>query len=79
MKRHRFLSLAAVLGAEAVLGGFDRKGEFNTMSEEEVDAATHAILKAAPAGRVMIGADCTVGSAPLANILASVAAAHGAR
>jgi len=62
-----------------VLGGFDRKGEFNTMSEEEVAAATLAILKAAPAGRVMIGADCTVGSAPLANILASVAAAHGAR
>ena len=62
-----------------VLGGFDRKGEFNTMSEEEVAAATHAILDAAPAGRVMIGADCTVGSAPLANIQAAVAAAHGER
>ena len=62
-----------------VLGGFDRKGAFNTMSEEEVAAATHAILEAAPAGRVMIGADCTVGSAPLANIQAAVAAAHGER
>ena len=60
-----------------VLGGFDRKGEFNTMSAEEVAAATRAILGAAPAGRVMIGADCTVGSAPLANIQAAVAAAHG--
>lgn len=62
-----------------VLGGFDRKGEFNTMSEEEVATATHAILKAAPTGRVMIGADCTVGSAPLANIQVAVAAAHGER
>ena len=60
-----------------VLGGFDRKGEFNTMSADEVAAATRAILDAAPAGRVMIGADCTVGSAPLANIQAAVAAAHG--
>ena len=62
-----------------VLGGFDRKGEFNTLSAEEVAAETHAILKAASAGRVMIGADCTVGSAPLANIQAAVAAAHGER
>ena len=62
-----------------VLGGFDRKGVFNTLSDEEVAAETHAILKANPAGRVMIGADCTVGSAPLANIQAAVAAAHGER
>ena len=59
-----------------VLGGFDRKGEFNTLSAEEVAAATREILQAAP-GRVMVGADCTVGSAPLANIQAAVAAAHG--
>ena len=62
-----------------VLGGFDRKGEFDTLSAEEVAAETHAILEAHPAGRVMIGADCTVGSAPLANIQAAVAAAHGAK
>lgn len=62
-----------------VLGGFDRKGVFNTLSDEEVAAETHAILKANPAGRVMIGADCTVGSAPLANIQAAVVAAHGER
>jgi uroporphyrinogen decarboxylase len=62
-----------------VLGGFDRKGALNTLSEDEVAAETHAILKSAPAGRVMIGADCTVGSAPLANIQAAVAAAHGER
>jgi hypothetical protein len=62
-----------------VLGGFDRKGALNTLSEDEVAAETHAILKSATAGRVMIGADCTVGSAPLANIQAAVAAAHGER
>ena len=62
-----------------VLGGFDRKGAFNTISDAEVVAATHAILDGNPAGRVMIGADCTVGSAPLANIQAAVAAAHGER
>jgi hypothetical protein len=28
-------------------------------------------------GRVMIGADCTVGSVPLENIFAANAAAHG--
>lgn len=60
-----------------VLGGYDRKGEFNTLSAEEVAAETRAILAAHPASRVMIGADCTVGSAPLANIQAAVAAAHG--
>lgn len=38
---------------------------------------THQILQANPTGRVMIGADCTVGSAPLANIQAAVSAAHG--
>ena len=62
-----------------VLGGFERKGELNALSAEEVAVETHTILKAAPAGRVMIGADCTVGSAPFANIQAAVAAAHGER
>ena len=62
-----------------VLGGFDRKGSFNTLSAEEVAAETRAILAANPAGCVMIGADCTVGSAPLANIQAAVAAAHGVK
>ena len=62
-----------------VLGGFDRQGTFNTLSAEEVAVETHAILAANPAGRVMIGADCTVGSAPHANIQAAVAAAHGER
>jgi uroporphyrinogen decarboxylase len=62
-----------------VLGGFDREGEFNTLSADGVATEVHAILRSAPAGKVMIGADCTVGSAPLANIQAAVAAAHGER
>ena len=60
-----------------VLGGFNRLGEFNTISAEEAAAQTRRILTESPKGRVMIGADCTVGSAPLANIKAAVAAAHG--
>ena len=62
-----------------VLGGFDRKGEINTASEAEVADMARAILDSNPKGRVMIGADCTVSSAPLANIGAAVAAAHGVR
>ena len=60
-----------------MLGGFNRQGEFNTVSAEEAAALTHKILDGAPKGRVMIGADCTVGSAPLENIKAAIAAAHG--
>lgn len=62
-----------------VLGGFDRKGEINTASEAEVAEMARAILESNPKGRVMVGADCTVSSAPLANIGAAVAAAHGVR
>jgi uroporphyrinogen decarboxylase len=60
-----------------MLGGFNRQGEFNTVSADEAAVLTHKILDAAPKGRVMIGADCTVGNAPLDNIKAAVAAAHG--
>lgn len=62
-----------------VLGGFDRKGKINTASEAEVADMARAILDSNPKGRVMVGADCTVSSAPLANIGAAVAAAHGVR
>ncbi|MBO4918418.1 MAG: hypothetical protein J5374_11140 [Bacteroidales bacterium] len=60
-----------------MLGGFNRQGEFNTVSAEEAAALTHKILDGSPRGRVMIGADCTVGNAPIENIKAAVAAAHG--
>ena len=59
-----------------VLGGFDRKKEINTASPDEVAAMTQKIFDEGPKGKVMVGADCTVSSAPLANIHAAVAAAH---
>ena len=61
-----------------VLGGFDRKGDINRAGAEEAAAMAAGILADAPAGCVMLGADCTVGSAPFANIHAAIAAAHGA-
>lgn len=60
-----------------VLGGFNRKGEINTATAEEAASLTRKILQEAPSGRVMIGADCTVGSAPAANIQSAIQAAHG--
>ena len=71
------LSNAVKLFGRPVLGGFNRQGEINTISAEEVADRTRKILSENPEGRVMIGADCTVGNAPLANIQAAVAAAHG--
>ena len=68
---------AVKLFGRPVLGGFNRQGEINTISAEEVADRTRKILSENPEGRVMIGADCTVGNAPLANIQAAVAAAHG--
>ena len=69
------LSDAIALFGRPVLGGFDRLGEMTKISTEEVAAEVHDILKANP-GRVMIGADCTVGSVLLENIFAANAAAH---
>ena len=59
-----------------VLGGFDRKKEINTAGEAEVAAMAQKILDEGPKGKVMMGADCTVSSAPIANIHAAVAKAH---
>lgn len=60
-----------------VLGGFDRQGDILKVSPEKVSEMTTQILTNGPAGHVMIGADCTVSSAPHANIHAAVATAHG--
>ena len=70
------ISDAIALFGRPVLGGFDRLGEMTKISTDEVAAEVHKILKANP-GRVMIGADCTVGSVPMENIFAANAAAHG--
>lgn len=73
------LSDAEELFGRPVLGGFDRKGHvINKGSVEEVAAVVKEALANGPKGRVMIGADCTVSSAPIENIHAAVAAAHNA-
>jgi len=65
-----------VLFKRPVLGGYDRKKEINTVGESEVAAMARKIFADGPKGKVMLGADCTVSSAPLQNIHAAVAAAH---
>ncbi|MCR4860070.1 MAG: hypothetical protein K5910_05340 [Bacteroidales bacterium] len=59
-----------------VLGGFDRKKEINTVGDAEVATMAQKIFDEGPKGKVMLGADCTVSSAPLPNIHAAVATAH---
>lgn len=68
---------AYLLFGRPILGGFNRKGEINKVSTDKVCEMTQQILTDGPVGRVMIGADCTVSSAPHANIHAAVATAHG--
>ncbi|MCR5714084.1 MAG: hypothetical protein K6F98_04035 [Bacteroidales bacterium] len=59
-----------------VLGGLDRKKEIVHSSVEELTATVDAVLKAAPAGKTMLGAECTVGGASPENIRAAVSTAH---
>lgn len=59
-----------------VLGGMDRHGVIVNGTEEEVAAAVADALSSCPAGRTMLGAECTVTGAPIGNIQAAVSAAH---
>lgn len=59
-----------------VLGGLKKEGIIVKGTPEEVTQAVDEIIKNAPQGRVMIGADCTVSAAPIENIHAAVKAAH---
>ena len=59
-----------------VLGGFDREGDILKVTPEKVAEMTRDFLSKEPVGHVMVGADCTVSSAPHANIHAAVATAH---
>lgn len=59
-----------------VLGGLERMGAINTATPEEVGALVRTAIDEGPAGRLMIGAECTVSSAPLENIAAAISAAH---
>lgn len=70
------LSDGEALFGRPVLGGLDRHKEIVTASEEELVEKVNSVLAEAPAGRVMLGAECTVGGASIANIHAAVSAAH---
>lgn len=59
-----------------VLGGLDRHGEINTATQEELASIVKKAIADGPAGRLMIGAECTVSQAPLDNIHAAVHTAH---
>lgn len=59
-----------------VLGGLDRHGDINTADPEGVKAIVRKAIEDGPAGRLMMGAECTVSSAPIENIQAAVSAAH---
>ena len=59
-----------------VLGGLERTGAINKVSPADVEVLVKQALEEGPEGRLMIGAECTVSSAPIENIQAAVAAAH---
>lgn len=59
-----------------VLGGLERQGAINTATPDEVAGLVRQAIGNGPEGRLMIGAECTVSSAPLENICAAVSAAH---
>ena len=66
----------AALFGRPVLGGLDRHGVIVKGTEEETIQAVRAALTAAPAGRTMLGAECTVGGAPMPNLHAAIHQAH---
>ena len=59
-----------------ILGGLDRKGEINKVSVGEVASLAAEAIEEGPAGKLMLGAECTVSSAPWENIHAAISAAH---
>ena len=61
-----------------ILGGLDRHKEIISGTTEDVENVVKKAIADAPKGRIMIGAECTVSSAPIENIHAAVNAAHHA-
>ncbi len=60
-----------------VLGGLQREGIIIKGTTDEVRVAVSEAIEKGPKGRMMLGADCTVSAAPVENIHAAVATAHG--
>lgn len=61
-----------------VLGGLDRQKEIIKGSTDEVKAVVKKAISDVCKGKIMIGAECTVSSAPIENIHTAVHAAHHA-
>ena len=59
-----------------VLGGLERKGTIISGTPEEVAEAARKAIAEGPAGKMMLGAECTVSSATIENIQAAVSTAH---
>ena len=59
-----------------VLGGLDCHGVIVKGTEDETIQTVRAALTAAPAGHTMLGAECTVGGAPMPNLHAAIHLAH---
>lgn len=66
----------AALFGRPILGGLDRHGVIVNGTAEETVQAVREALNNAPAGRTMLGAECTVGGAPKANLHAAIYEAH---
>ena len=61
-----------------VLGGLNRKKEIISGTTNDVKAVVQKAIADAPKGRIMIGAECTVSSAPIENIYTAIYTAHHA-
>lgn len=59
-----------------VLGGLNRQKEILSYSETDLAAVVDSVLTLAPKGKTMLGAECTVSTAPLGNIHTAVWVAH---
>ena len=59
-----------------MLGGLDRHAEIISASEEELAELVDKILDESPKGLTMLGAECTVSSAPIENIQRAIYVAH---
>ena len=66
----------ALFGGRPVLGGLERKGIILSGSAADVAAAASKAIADGPRGKVMLGAECTVSDAPMANIHAAILTAH---
>lgn len=66
----------ALFGGRPVLGGLERKGIILSGSAADVAAAASRAIADGPRGKMMLGAECTVSDAPMANIHAAILTAH---